>query len=145
MGGAATMTHDCKRNGTTPLSATLNVLDGTVVSPCQQRHRHDKWLKFLTKIDRETPKDKAFYLIADNDATHKHPNVEAWLEKHPRFHVYFTPTLASWLNMVGRFFRDISESHLCHGVFRSVPGLVTAIKAIRTNSQLSSTQNGALH
>ena len=85
------MTHDYKRNGTTPLSATLNVLDGAVVSQCQQRHRHDEWLKFLTKIDRETPKDKAFYLIADNDATHKHPNVQAWLEQHPRFHMHFSP------------------------------------------------------
>ena len=121
------MTHDYKRNGTTPLSATLNVLDGAVVSQRQQRHRHDEWLKFLTKIDRETPKDKALHLIANNDATHKDPIVQAWLEQHPRFLMHFSPILALWLNMVERFFRGISESHLCHGVFRSVPGLVTAI------------------
>src|ERR1017187_4516414 len=169
-GRAATMTHDYKRHGTTTLYAALNVLDGTVIAQCQQRHRHDEWLKFLKKIDRETPKDKTLHLIADNYATHKHPNVQEWLEKHPRFNMHFTPTSASWLNMVERFFRDISENRLRRGVFSSVPELVTAIdeyvthhntkpkpfiwtasahdilqKVIRANSRLSSKQNGALH
>ena len=94
-GRASTMTHDYKRNGTTTLFAALNVLDGQVISTCQQRHRHDEWLKFLKKIDRETPKDKTLHLIADNYATHKHPKVQEWLEKHPRFNMHFTPTSAS--------------------------------------------------
>jgi hypothetical protein len=108
-GRAATMTHDYKRNGTTTLFAALSVLDGQVISQCQQRHRHIEWLKFLKQIDRETPKDKALHLIADNYATHKHPKVQEWLAKHPRITMHFTPTSASWLNMVERFFRDISE------------------------------------
>lgn len=169
-GRAATMTHDYKRNGTTTLFAALNVLDGQVIAQCQQRHRHIEWLKFLKKIDRETPKDKTLHLIADNYATHKHPNVQEWLEKHPRFNMHFTPTSASWLNMVERFFRDISENRLRRGVFTSVPELVAAIdeyvaqhnvkpkpfiwtasardilqKVIRANSRLSSKQNATLH
>ena len=169
-GRASTMTHDYKRNGTTTLFAALNVLDGQVISQCQQRHRHIEWLKFLKKIDRETPKDKTLHLIADNYATHKHPKVQEWLGKHPRFNMHFTPTSASWLNMVERFFRDISENRLRRGVFTSVPELVTAIeeyvahhnakpkpfiwtasardilqKVIRANSRLSSKQNATLH
>ncbi len=172
-GRAATMTHDYKRNGTTTLFAALNVLDvldGQVIAQCQQRHRHTEWLTFLRKIDRETPKDKALHLIADNYATHKHPTVQKWLAKHPRFNMHFTPTSASWLNMVERFFRDITEKRLRRGVFTSVPELVTAIdeyiahhnvkpkpfiwtksardilqKVIRANSRLSSKQNASLH
>jgi transposase len=121
-GRAATMTHDYKRNGTTMLFAALNVLDGTVIAQCQQRHRHTEWLKFLRKIDRETPKDKALHLICDNDATHKHPKVRQWLEKHPRFIVHFTPTSASWLNMVERFFRDITTERLRRGGIRQCAG-----------------------
>jgi len=169
-GQAATMTHDYKRHGTTTLFAALNVLDGQVIAQCQQRHRHTEWLRFLRQIDRETPKDKALHLIADNYATHKHPCVQAWLDKHPRFHMHFTPTSASWLNMVERFFRDITTERLRRGVFTSVPELVTAIddyiahhntnpkpfiwtksardilqKVIRANSRLSSKQNATLH
>ena len=169
-GRAATMTHDYKRNGTTTLFAALNVLDGQVIAQCQQRHRHTEWLKFLRQIDRETPKDRMLHLIADNYATHKHPSVQAWLDKHPRFHMHFTPTSASWLNMVERFFRDITTERLRRGVFTSVPELVTAIdeyiahhnsnpkpfiwtksardilqKVIRANSRLSSKQNATLH
>jgi transposase len=169
-GRAATMTHDYKRNGTTTLFAALNVLDGQVIAQCQKRHRHTEWLKFLRQIDRETPKDKTLHLIADNYATHKHPAVQDWLTKHPRFNMHFTPTSASWLNMVERFFRDISENRLRRGVFTSVPELVTAIdqyiahhntnpkpfiwtksardilqKVIRANSRLSSKQNATLH
>ncbi len=169
-GRAATMTHDYKRNGTTTLFAALNVLDGQVIAQCQQRHRHSEWLTFLRKIDRETPKDKALHLIVDNYATHKHPNVQKWLDKHPRFHMHFTPTSASWLNMVERFFRDITTERLRRGVFISVPELVAAIeeyiahhntnpkpfiwtksardilqKVIRANSRLSSKQHATLH
>ena len=121
------MTHDYKRHGTTTLFAALNVLDGQVIGQCQQRHTHAEWLKFLRKIDRETPKDKTLHLIADNYATHKHPAVQAWLDKHPRFNMHFTPTSASWLNMVERFFRDITTERLRRGVFTSVPELENAI------------------
>lgn len=169
-GRASTMTHDYKRHGTTTLFAALNVLDGQVIAQCQQRHRHVEWLKFLRKIDRETPKGKKLHLIADNYATHKHPVVQAWLSKHPRFIMHFTPTSASWLNMVERFFRDITTERLRRGVFTGVPELITAIneyiahhntnpkpfiwtasakdilqKVIRANGRLSSKQNATLH
>ena len=169
-GRAETMTHDYKRNGTTTLFAALNVLNGQVIGQCQQRHTHAEWLKFLKKIDRETPKDKTLHLIADNYATHKHPVVQDWLAKHPRFHMHFTPTSASWLNMVERFFRDITTKRIRRGVFTSVPELIGAIdeyiahhntqpkpfiwtksardilqKVIRANSRLSSKQNATLH
>ena len=169
-GRAATMTHDYKRNGTTTLFAALNVLNGQVIGQCQARHRHTEWLNFLEQIDRETPQDKALHLIADNYATHKHPAVLEWLTQHPRIVVHFTPTSASWLNMVERFFRDLTTQRLRRGVFESVPTLVKAIteyiahhnikpkpfvwtksardilqKVIRANSHLSSKQNAALH
>ncbi len=99
-GRAGTLTHDTKRNGTATLFAALNVLNGTVIGQCQQRHRHVEWRKFLKKIDRETPMDKTLHLIADNYATHKHPVVQDWLAKHPRFIMHFTPTSASWLSHV---------------------------------------------
>lgn len=169
-GRAGTMTHDYKRHGTTTLFAALNVLDGQVIAQCQQRHRHIEWLKFLRQIDRETPKDKTLHLVVDNYATHKHEKVQQWLEKHPRFNMHFTPTSASWLNMVERFFRNITTDRLRRGVFTSVPELVTAIeeyvnhhnvdpkpfiwtasakdileKVIRANSRLSTKQNATLH
>jgi transposase len=127
-GRAQTMTHDYKRHGVTTLFAALNTLDGSVIGQCQMKHRHQEWLSFLRKIDRNTPKGKELHLIADNYATHKHPEVKAWLAKHPRFHMHFTPTSASWLNMVERFFRDLSENQLRRAVFRSVPELVCAIE-----------------
>jgi transposase len=126
-GRAQAMTHDYKRHGTTTLYAALNVLDGKVIGQCQQRHTHAKWLKFLRKIDRETPKDKTLHLVADNYATHKHPLVQDWLNKHPRFNMHFTPTSASWLNMVERFFRDLTTERLRRGVYTSVPDLQAAI------------------
>ena len=134
-GRAQTMTHDYKRHGTTTLFAALNMLDGQVIGQCQQRHTHVEWLRFLRKIDRETPKDKTLHLIVDNYATHKHPAVQAWLAKHPRFNMHFTPTSASWLNMVERFFRDLTTERLRRGVFTSVPELVAAIDAIHRPSQ----------
>lgn len=127
-GRCGTMTHDYKRNGTTTLFAALNTLDGTVISTCMPRHRHQEWLKFLKLIDKETPKDRELHLIADNYATHKAPAVKAWLAKHPRFHMHFTPTSASWLNMVERLFRDLTTKRLRRGVFCSVPDLTAAIE-----------------
>jgi len=126
-GRAGTMTHDYKRNGTTTLFAALNTLDGTVISMCQDRHRHEEWLKFLRLIDRKTPKHLQLHLIVDNYATHKHPDVQQWLAKHPRFVMHFTPTSASWLNMVERFFRDISENRIKRDSFTSVAELEQAI------------------
>ena len=126
-GRAGTMTHDYKRHGTTTLFAALNVASGKVISLCQQRHRHQEWLKFLRLLDDATPPGKDLYLIADNYATHKHPCVQRWLKKHPRFHIQFTPTSTSWLNMVARFFRDLTQNRLRRGVFRSVLELISAL------------------
>ena len=127
-GRAATYTHDYKRHGTTTLFAALSVADGSVISTCQNLHRQQEWLKFLNLIDISTPAEKDLHLIVDNYATHKHPKVKAWLAKHPRIHIHFTPTSASWLNMVERFFRDITVRSLRRGVFRSVPELIGAIE-----------------
>jgi transposase len=126
-GRCGTMTHDYKRNGTATLFAALNALDGTVISMCDDRHRQQEWLKFLRVIDSVIPQEKTIYLIADNYATHKHPNVQRWLARHPRFPVYFTPTSSSWLNMVERFFRDLTQNRLRRGIFRNVEKLIMAI------------------
>jgi transposase len=126
-GRCGTMTHDYKRNGTTSLFAAMNVLDGTIISQCQPRHRHQEWLTFLKTIKAQVPQDKQVHLICDNYATHKHPKVQAWAKKNPRFVFHFTPTSASWLNMVERFFRDLSEKALKRGSFYSVDDLVGAI------------------
>ena len=126
-GRCGTMTHDYKRNGTATLFAAMSTLDGTVISMCDDRHRHQEWLKFLRAIDDLTPPDKELHLIADNYATHKHPQVRKWLGRRPRFHMYFTPTRSSWLNMVERFFRDLTEQRLRRGIFRDVEELIMAI------------------
>lgn len=139
-GRCGTMTHDYdrrkslwdKRNGTTTLFAALNTLDGSAITATMSRHRHQEWLKFLKLVEGQVPKDKAIHIICDNYATHKHPKVKAWLAKHPRIHVHFTPTSASWLNMVERLFRDITENRLRRGVFRSVPDLEQAIAEYMT-------------
>lgn len=128
-GRCGTLTHDYKRNGTATLFAALNTLDGTVISLCEERHRHQEWLKFLRVIDDVTPAEKQIHLIADNYATHKHAKVQRWLTRHPRFHVHFTPTGSSWLNMVERFFRDLTEKRLRRGVFRDVEELIMEIGA----------------
>jgi transposase len=128
-GRAGTMTHDYKRHGTTTLFAALNVLTGAVTGLCQPHHTHVEWLKLLRRIDRETPKDKDIHAICDNYATHKHPKVRAWLARHPRFHMHFTPTSASWLNMVERFFRDLTENAVRRGAFTSVGDLINEIDA----------------
>src|SRR5471030_622711 len=126
-GRCGTMTHDYKRNGTATLFAAMSTLDCTVISMCDDRHRHQEWLKFLRVIDDVTPPDKELHLIADNYATHKHPKVQKWLARHSRFHVYFTPTSSSWLNMVERFFRDLTQRRLRRGIFRDVEELITAM------------------
>ena len=126
-GRGRTMTHDYKRNGVTTLFAAMNMLTGEVLSMTDQLHRHQEWLRFLRMIDRQTPKKKQLHLVVDNYATHKHAQVQAWLAKHPRFHMHFTPTSSSWLNMVERFFRDITDKRIRRGVFPSVPALHTAI------------------
>ena len=126
-GRAGTWTHDYKRHGVTTLFAALEVATGKVIGQCMPRHRHQEWLKFLPIIDRSTPKGLDLHLIADNYATHKHPEVKAWLAKHPRFHMHFTPTSASWLNQVERFFGLITEQRIRRGVFKSVGELESAI------------------
>src|SRR5215475_5973452 len=126
-GRCGTMTHDYKRNGTATLFAALDTLDGSVISMCDDRHRHQEWLKFLRVIDYVIPQNRQVHLIVDNYATHKHPKVQRWLQRHPRFHVHFTPTSCSWLNMVERFFRDLTENRLRRGVFHSVEELIRAI------------------
>jgi hypothetical protein len=101
---SGSMIHDYKRHGTTTLFAAL---DGRVIGQCMQKHRHQEFIRFLNRINREVAPDLDVHLIADNYATHKHPKVKAWLARHPRFHMHFTPTSASWLNQVERFFAEI--------------------------------------
>jgi transposase len=127
-GRAGTMTHDYKRNGTTTLFAALSMLDGTVVGQCLPRHRHQEFLKFLRHLDREFPAELELHLIVDNYRTHKHANVDAWLAQHPRFHLHFIPTSSSWLNLVERWFRELTEKAIRRGVFHSVPELIDAIE-----------------
>jgi transposase len=127
-GRAGTMTHDYKRNGTTTLFAALDVLTGSVIGQCLPRHRHTEFLKFLRTIDREVPKGLKVHLILDNYATHNHPNVRAWLVKHPRFELHFTPTSSSWLNMVEIFFGRLTDKAIRRGIFHSVPDLIQSIE-----------------
>src|SRR5450631_622606 len=126
-GRAGTMTHDYKRNGTTTLFAALNMLDGKVIGTCMPRHRQREFLRFLRLIDQQTPAGLDLHLIVDNYATHKTPAVKRWLKAHPRFHLHFTPTSASWLNMVERFFAEITRKRIRRGAFKSVAELKSAI------------------
>ena len=126
-GRAATMTHDYKRNGTTTLFAALDVKSGLVIGECQTRHRAKEFIRFLKTIDRTVRKHLDLHLIMDNYATHKTPAVKAWLDRHPRFHVHFIPTSSSWLNLVERFFAEITGKRIRRGVFRSVAELEAAI------------------
>jgi hypothetical protein len=126
-GRCGTMTHDYKRNGTTTLFAALNVLDGKVIGQCHARHRHQEWLKFLRHLDREFPHDQPLHLVMDNYGTHKEPYVKAWLKKHPRFICHFIPTSSSWLNLVERWFEELSEKAIRRGSFVSVADLQAAI------------------
>jgi transposase len=127
-GRAATMTHDYKRHGTTTLFAALDVLTGHVIGSCLPKHRHSEFLKFLNVIDTEVPAGLDVHLILDNYTTHKHATVQAWLGKHPRFQLHFTPTSSSWLNLVERWFRELTDKALRRGVFHSVPDLIAAIE-----------------
>src|SRR5690242_18771162 len=126
-GRSQTLTHDYKRNGTATLFAALNAANGEVYGFCQERHRHQEWLKFLRLLEQAMPSHLDLHLIGDNYATHKHPKVQRWLQRHPRFHLHFTPTSASWLNMVERFFRDLTQNRLRRGVFRDLEELIMAI------------------
>jgi transposase len=126
-GRCGTMTHEYKRNGTATLFAALDAVEGQVISMCDDRHRHQEWLKFLRGIDYVVPGGKQIHMIVDNYATHKHPKVQRWLARHPRFHMHFTPTGCSWLNMVERFFRDLTDNRLRRGAFRGVEELIADI------------------
>ncbi len=127
-GRCGTMTHDAKRHGTTCLFAALNVLEGKVIGSCYPRHRNIEFRRFLRQIDRSVPAESAIHMILDNYSTHNHPKVKAWLDKHPRFHLHFTPTSSSWLNLVERWFGEITRKRIRRGVFRSVAELILAIE-----------------
>jgi transposase len=126
-GRAGTMTHDYKRNGTTTLFAALNVLEGTIIGRNMKRHRHQEFIRFLSEVDAQVPKQKSIHAVVDNYATHKHPKVRQWLAQHPRWTFHFTPTSASWLNAVEGFFAKLTNRRLKRGVFRSVDHLKEAI------------------
>jgi len=132
-GRCGTMTHDYKRNGTTTLFAALSMLDGKVIGDCMPRHRHQEFIRFLKKIDSEMPVELDLHLIVDNYGTHKHPRVKSWLKRHPRFHLHFIPTSSSWLNLVERWFREITDKRIRRGVFCSVPELISAIEEYISN------------
>jgi len=128
-GRCGTMTHDYVRNGTTTLFAALEMATGKLIGTCMPRHRHQEWLKFLKLIDAQTPAELDLHLIADNYGTHKHPKVKRWLGKHPRFHMHFVPTSSSWLNMVERWFRDLTTRRIRRDSFGSVDALIRTIEA----------------
>jgi transposase len=128
-GRCATLTHDYKRNGTTTLFAALDMLEGRLIGQCMPRHRHQEFIKFLKQIDAQTPPELDLHLIVDNYATHKHPKVKAWLKRYKRFHLHFIPTSSSWLNLVERWFREITEKRIRRGVFQNLEQLIAAIRA----------------
>jgi transposase len=128
-GRCGTMTHDYKRNGTTTLFAAIELAEGRLIGTCLPRHRHQEWIKFLKLIDQSTPAELDLHVIVDNYATHKHPRVKSWLQRHPRFHMHFTPTASSWLNLIERWFREITDKRIRRGVFHSVKQLIAAIDA----------------
>jgi transposase len=127
-GVPARQTHDYKRNGTTTLFAALSMLDGTVIGDCMPRHRHQEFIRFLQRIDKETAADRPLHLIVDNYGTHKHPRVRSWLKRHPRFHLHFTPTSSSWLNLVERWFRELTDKRIRRGSFKNVASLIKVIQ-----------------
>jgi len=126
-GRCGTYTHDYKRNGTTTLFAAIEMAEGQLIGTCMPRHRHQEWIKFLDVIDQQTPANRELHLIIDNYSTHKHPRVKRWLKRHPRFHVHFIPTSSSWLNLIERWFRDLTDKRIRRGIFRSVQELIDAI------------------
>jgi transposase len=126
-GRCGTMTHDYKRHGTTTLLAALELAEGTLIGTCMARHRHQEWIEFLKRIDANTPPELDLHLIADNYSTHKHPKVQKWLQRHARFHMHFIPTSSSWLNLIERWFRDLTDKCIRRGAFRSVEHLTQVI------------------
>jgi transposase len=126
-GRCGTMTHDCTHHGTTSLFAALNILDGTVIGECMPRHRSKEFIRFLNRLDRETSQDFELHVVLDNLSAHKSPNVKTWRKKHPRFHFHFTPTGSSWLNLIERWFGEITRKRIRRGVFQSIEHLVSAI------------------
>jgi len=124
----ARQTHDYERHGTTTLFAALNILDGSVIGSCLPRHRHGEFLTFLERIEDSTPRRREIHLILDNYGTHTHPKVKQWFADHPRYHLHFTPTSASWLNLVERWFAEITRKRIRRGTFTSVPALISAIR-----------------
>jgi transposase len=129
-------THDYLRHGTTTLFAALNVLEGTVIGHCQERHRHGEFIAFMERVERAVPKrQREIHLILDNYGTHTHPKVQEWFAAHPRYHLHYTPTSSSWINLVERWFAEITRKRIRRGTFRSVPDLVRAIrKYLRDNN-----------
>lgn len=125
----ARQTHDYKRHGTTTLFAALNMLDGTVIGDCMPRHRHQEFIRFLQKVNVRTPTDLMLHLIVDNYGAHKHPQVQRWLGRHPRFVLHFIPTSSSWVNLVERFFAEITSKRIRRGSFRNVKDLIGAINS----------------
>jgi transposase len=135
-GRCGTMTHDYKRHGTTTLFAALNMLDGKVIGDCFPRHRHQEFIRFLQQVDGQTPADLDLHLIVDNYGTHTHPRVKSWLQRHPRFHLHFTPTSSSWLNLIERWFRELTQNRIRRGSFHAVKELIAVIKDyIQNNNQ----------
>lgn len=128
-GRCGTMTHDYKRNGTTTLFTALDVSRGVVITDCMKRHRHQEFLRFMKKVEAETPKHLELHVILDNYATHKHATVQRWLKRNPRVHFHFIPTSSSWLNLVERWFRDLTDKAIRRGAFASVDELISAIEA----------------
>lgn len=126
-GRCGTFTHDYKRHGTTTLFAALNILDGKVIGDCMPRHRHQEFIRFLKKIDQETPAGLNLHIIVDNYSAHKHARVRSWLKRHPRFHIHFTPTSGSWCNLVERWFGHLTQKRIRRGSFRNVKALIEAI------------------
>ena len=126
-GRCGTMTHDYTRHGTTTLFAALELAEGRLIGTCMPKHRHQEWIRFLKLIDRETPSTVDLHLIVDNYCTHKHPKVQSWLKRHRRFHVHFIPTSSSWMNLIERWFRDLTDKRIRRGAFKSIPHLIQAI------------------
>jgi transposase len=137
VGEIRTKTHDYKRHGTITLFAALDYLDGKLIARTEEQHTHVEWLRFLKQIDRETPKDLDLHLILDNYCTHKEENVRKWLARRPRFHLHFTPTSSSWLNLVERFFGELTQDVIRDGSFSSVRQLVKDIESYLADRNLN--------
>ena len=137
VGEIRTKTHDYKRHGTITLFAALNYLDGKLIARTEECHTHVEWLRFLKQIDRETPKELDLHLIVDNYGTHKEESVKQWLSRHPRFHLHFTPTSSSWLNLVERFFGELTQDVILDGSFSSVRSLVQDIESYLAERNLN--------